>query len=217
MDTTLDATVRDASRGKSNARKVRRAGKLPAVIYGRDAQATSVEVDPHVLDTIFRKTQDRNTVVTVKLEDHVLPCLVRTVQRHPVTRQIVHVDFYKLEAGQEVTVKVPLDPQGRPAGTALGGRLRVLVREVPIRCSWEHIPAKLTIDVTPMEVGDFIRLSELPTPEGVALAYEHDANALTVYGKRTDSLGLPEEEAEAAAAAAAAEAEAGAAEEGEDE
>jgi len=163
------------------------------VIYGRDAQATSIEVDPNVLTTIFRKTQDRNTVVGVQLQGRTVPCLVRDVQRHPVTREILHVDFYKLDEGQEVVVKVPLDPLGRPAGAALGGRLRVLVREVPVRCAWDRIPASLPVDVSGLEVDDFIRLSELPTPEGVSLAAEHDANAVTVYGKRSlESLDLPE-------------------------
>ncbi len=210
MDTSLDATLRDPSQGKSAARKVRMAGKLPGVVYGRGSEGTPIAVDPNTLNTIFRKSQDRNTIVYLEIDGATVPCLVREAQRHPLSREILHVDFYKLEPGQEVVVKVPLETTGRPRGFIVGGRLRALRREVPVRCAWDKIPEKLTYDVSKMNIGDFVKISQLVTPAGVSLVFDTDYNVLTVYGKRTaagQALLLAEDEAEAEAAAEAAESE----------
>jgi len=206
METNLDAVVRDASRGKSGARKVRASGRLPAVLYGRDAQSTPVDVDPFAFQTLFRKTQNRNTVVNLQMGGESIPCLVRDVQRHPVSREIIHVDFYRLEAGQEVQVDVPIRSVGKPRGATMGGRLRVLIRTVPVRCAFEVIPEALIVDVTRMNVGDMVKVSEIAPPAGVQVLYEQDYNVLTVYGKRSEALDLGETEEEGAEAEGEAEA-----------
>lgn len=219
MDTQLDATVRDASRGKSGARKVRQAGKLPAVLYGRNQDATPITVDPKELSAIFRTSQNRNTVVHLQIDDDSVPCLVREVQRHPLHRDLLHVDFYRLEDEQEVEVEVPLVTEGKPAGVAEGGRLRVIARKIEVRCKWTDIPEAIVIDVSPLEVNDFIRVSDLEAPGDAEVIYETDYNVITVYGKQALVLDLPElegpEEEEAEELLEGEEAEEG--EEGEDD
>ena len=184
MDTNMNATLRTDEVGKGAARKLRAAGRLPAVVYAQGGEATPIHVDPKVLTTIFRKTENRNTVVHLDLDGEDVPCLVREAQRHPLTREILHVDFYRLAEGQEVTVEVPVEPKGRPAGASLGGRLRVIRRTVPVRSNWNAIPATLDVDVSHMNIGDFIRVSEIATDDGVQIVYESDFNVLSVYGKR---------------------------------
>lgn len=201
METQLDASLRETSRGKSAARKVRKGGNLPAVIYGRDANATSVTVNPDTLLTIFRKSQDRNTVVRLQLDGQTIPCLVGEVQRHPLSRKLVHVDFHRLEAGQEVTVEVPVEGVGKPKGAAFGGTLRTIARAVPVKCSWEHIPSKITADVSGLGIHDFINASQLPLGEGVKLASATDFHVFTVVGKKAEEDEAKPAEGEAAAGA----------------
>lgn len=203
METQLDATLRETSRGKSGARKVRKGGNLPAVIYGRDATATSVTVNPDTLLTIFRKSQDRNTVVRIQLDGKAIPCLVGEVQRHPLSRQLVHVDFFRLEDGQEVTVEVPVEGVGKPKGAAFGGTLRTIVRTVPVKCAWDKIPSKITADVSGLGIHDFINASQLPLSEGVKLASDKDFHVFTVVGKKAEEEEAKPAEGEAAPAAEA--------------
>ncbi len=201
MDTNMNATVRQDDVGKGAARKLRAAGRLPAVVYAQGAEATPIHIDPLTLTTIFRKTENRNTIIHLEIDGESVPCLVRDAQRHPLTREILHVDFYRLAEGQSVLVDVPLEPTGRPAGASLGGRLRVIRRTVSVRSDWSAIPATLPVDVTPMVIGDFITVSAITVPAGVEIVYESDFNVLSVYGKKGGDKKV-EAEAEPAAAKA---------------
>ncbi|MCB9662542.1 MAG: 50S ribosomal protein L25 [Alphaproteobacteria bacterium] len=183
MDTTLNAEPR-TNTGKGAARKLRAAGKVPAVVYADGDAATEVEIDPARLDEIFRKSRNRNTVVQLKLGDAEVPVLVQEAQRHPVSRQFLHVDFLKVGADKPVEVMVPVVAAGRPAAAVLGGRIRIIRRELKVRCTYDRIPETLDVDVSPMEIGDIVKASEVPTPEGVSLVFETDFNVLTCFGKK---------------------------------
>jgi large subunit ribosomal protein L25 len=187
MQMTLAAEARDERTGKSVARKLRRDGRIPAVVYARGSDARPITVDPKALLEVFRKTQDKNTIINLEIEGDAVPALVREAQRHPLKRDLLHVDFYALEPGQVVEVMVPVRGVGRAAGMAIGGRLRLIRREVRVRCEWTKIPAALEVDITPMQIGDMVKASEIPLPEGVELVLKHDFNVLTIYGKRASS------------------------------
>jgi len=183
MDTTLEVTAR-ASTGKGAARKARAAGMVPGIMYGPAKEAQALTVDPGKLLDLFKATQDRNTVVHVKVGDESTPCLVREVQRHPLTRQLLHVDFYAVPDEREIEVMVPLNPVGKAAGAALGGRVRLIRREVKAQCKWDKIPSAFDVDITPLNIGDMIKASEIPMPDGVSLVFDHDYNVISLYGKK---------------------------------
>lgn len=183
MSMNLSAELRTEG-GKGAARKLRQAAKIPAVVYGAGEDATSVVVDPKALTDLFMETRNRNTVVTLEIDGNAVPCLVRQVQRHPLSRELLHVDFYKVPEDAPVVVKVPVRGVGRAKGMTIGGRLRLIRREVAIRCNYKNIPATIDCDITPMNIGDMVKASELPMPEGCELVADHDFNVLTVYGKR---------------------------------
>ncbi|MEQ1500632.1 MAG: 50S ribosomal protein L25 [Myxococcota bacterium] len=203
MEPTLEVSSRPVE-GKGRNRKSRARGVVPAVVYGPKTQPQAIEIDPVRLVEVFKETQNRNTVVAVKVGGGAaIPCLVREVQRHPVSRQILHVDFYAVPIEDEIEVMVPVNPIGRPKGAVLGGRLRVIRREVKISCRYDRIPESITIDVSPLDVGGFVRASDMALPDGVRLVYDNDYNVVNVYGKRQDG---PETPATPAAAAAEGEA-----------
>lgn len=183
MDTNLTANARISS-GKGAARKARKAGLLPAVIYGPEFEPRAVSVDPLAFEIIFRNTRDPNTVVQLDVDGNTVPALVRTVQRHPLSREILHVDFLHVTSDRPVQVPVKVTTSGRSAGASVGGRVRIIRRKLNVRCTFDKIPASLDVDVTPMDIGDMRLASEIPLPEGVELVLENDINIVTVYGKK---------------------------------
>jgi large subunit ribosomal protein L25 len=195
----LNATTRPDT-GKGVARKARTAGRIPGVLYRAGGEATPISFDISELATIFRKTADPNTLVAVQVAGgESRNCLVREIQRDPVTRNVLHVDFYEVADDYVVNVDVTLTPVGRAAGTRSGGTMRLLTRSVKVLCAAARIPKTIEVDVTPLDVGEFLKISQVTAPEGVRIQFARDFNVIAVEGKR-----VAKEEAAAAAAAAPA-------------
>jgi large subunit ribosomal protein L25 len=186
MSATLTAQNRGENTGKSTARKIRREGLIPAVVYSAGSEARSIKVNPSELVNIFRQTGDRNTILSIDVEGDAIDCVVREVQRNPVTRDILHADFYQVSGDDVLTVQVPLKSKGRAVGMSIGGRLRIIARTVTVRCQYQKIPAEVVYDITDMNIGDFVKASQLVVPEGVQLVYDNDYNVMNLYGRRAE-------------------------------
>ena len=195
---TISANPRDDF-GKGAARKVRASGLMPAVIYRAGQPATSISLDAHDLENAFRKTGNRNTLVDLGVDGSNYICLVKATQRDPLSSNLVHVDFYQVDESEKVTVSVPVEPVGKAAGVVEGGTLRLICRDLSIRCNPGDIPATVQVDVSPLNVGDFISVSQIVAVDGVEILARNDFNVVTVLGKRDL---LIEEELEAAEGAA---------------
>ena len=180
---TITASTRGEF-GKGAARKVRAQGLLPAVIYRAGQPATSITVDPHELETAFRRTGNRNTLVDLGVDGTNYVCLVKATQRDPLTTNLLHVDFFQVLESEAVSVTVPVESTGKSAGEVAGGSLRLIRRDLNIVCKPGDIPATVKIDVSGMNVGDFIRVSDIVTEKGVTIEARSDFNVLTVLGKR---------------------------------
>lgn len=182
MDLTLEATPRATTR-KGAARKGRASGSIPAVVYGPQHAATPVSLDPNRLLDIFKQTGDRNTVVGVKIDGGApVSCMVREVQRHPVSRELLHVDLYAVPQ-HAIEVRVPLMPVGRPKGALIGGKLRTIRRDLWVRCMHDRIPKHIEVDVSHLEVQDVIRVSQVVAGEGVEVVYDADFPVFSCVGK----------------------------------
>lgn len=192
---SLDATLRSTT-GKGSARKDRAAGRVPAVVYSSGQAATPVSIDPEAIEFAFKRTQDRNTLVELNVPGQgVRPCLIREAQRHPVSRQLLHVDFYQVGDAQSCTIEVRVVPVGTAVGTKLGGKLQLIRRDLRLQCKASDIPSAVEVDVTKLQIGAFIKATAVVMPPGCTLISTGDFNVVTVTGKR----GAAEEEAEAAA------------------
>lgn len=183
MTTTLAAEARQTGFGKGAARKLRAAGRVPAVVYANGGAARSIAVDPKALLDIFRISNNRNTVVTLDLAGEAITTMVKSVQRHPVSRALEHVDFLAVDASKPVNVTVPVVAVGKAVGAASGGKVKVLRRELHISCAHNNIPTSLEVDVTPLEIGAVLRVSQVVAPEGVTVRYEADYPVVTCLGK----------------------------------
>jgi len=199
---TVSASLRSTT-GKGPARKSRKTGQTPGVLYRSGGTATPINFSVAELASVFRKTHDPNTVVSLALDGSSRSCLVREIQRHPVSRDVIHVDFYEVDADKMVAVDVVVNPVGRALGTRAGGTLRVLARSLALRAPAGRIPSRIDVDVTNLDVGGFVKASQCLAPEGCSIVYKQDFNVLTVTGKQTAAEAAPAEAAAAPAAAAA--------------
>jgi large subunit ribosomal protein L25 len=190
---SLKATSRTSS-GKGIARKIRRDGNIPAVVYRGGKDALKLVIDPTEITLKFNRTGNRNTLVKLDLDEGSRLCLVREVQRHPVSGALRHIDFYEVADDQYITVIVPVEPVGTAKGIKLGGKLQLMTRDLKVRCKPADIPATVQVDVTELVIDSFVRVSELTAPENTELVYGGDFNVLTVAGKRGDKSDEEEEE-----------------------
>ncbi len=166
---TLKAEPREAT-GKGAARKMRQAGEVPAVVYGRDADTLHLKLNTHDADHLFRSISVDTTIVELHLESEKEPIqtLVREIQTHPWKGHILHVDFYRIQAGVEVDVDVPVELVGTPIGVKMeGGVLEQVIHDLPIRCIPSKIPEVIEIDVSHLEVNDVLHVSDITFDEGV--------------------------------------------------
>ncbi len=204
--------------GKGGSRKVRAAGKVPGVVYGRKAEPVAVTFDEKELLTSLDKEKKRNTVLKLSIsgggKSEEVTAMVREAQVNPLSRRLVHVDFLRVDLDAEVHVTVPLVLTGKAVGTTNGGNLHQSLHVIPVAAKPAAIPTKLEVDVTPLEIGDALHVSDLKLGEGVrALLDPRDAIASVVAPKaeKAEAEAAPVEGAVPAEGAAAAPAAGGAA------
>jgi len=203
--------LRDAS-DKRAARRLRRTGNLPGVFYGPKSDPVPLQVNKRELLNSISDLGGSHLIrmksTSSVLQDKV--ALIKEVQVHPVTGEILHMDFYEVDLEQKLTVKIPLHFVGKAEGVVRGGILQPVVREIEVECLPLDIPPSLDVDVTPLDIGDTFHVSTLPIPEGVVAIYDTDFTLVTVVAPTVEE---PKAEEVAAVAPEGAEAPPAAAEE----
>ncbi|MDD9935293.1 MAG: 50S ribosomal protein L25 [Myxococcales bacterium] len=202
---TLNIETRD-TKGKGAARQLRASGKVPGIFYGPGAGTTSIALSPKELQAALSGEFRRNTLLKISVGGDEHLALVKDLQIHPVSRAIRHVDLYKVELDRPVEVRVPFATTGRAKGVVAGGELNVVFRDLPVRSTPGQVPAAITVDVTNMDLNEFIKVKDLSLPEGVTVTMDGERNvvALTTARRRAAAEEDAEEGAEAPAEGAAA-------------
>ena len=171
-DVVLIAEPR-TDRGSGPAGRLRREGRLPAVVYGLGGEAAAVTVPAHDLDLILAKGV--NSLITLRIDGQDELALCRQVQRHPVRNQLLHVDFVRVSVDVAITAEVALVLDGEPLGVRNGGLLEQQLFSIPVEAKPQDIPGAIELDVAHMDLGDQLRVAELPLPAGVVCLLEPDA------------------------------------------
>ena len=170
---TIELSVEKRSTiGKNEARRTRVGGRIPAVVYGAGKPNVPISVDRKALADLFREGAGENAIFLLKLagSEQSRHAMIRELQRDPVSRKPLHIDFVRVLMDVKVTVRVPIEVLGVARGVkADGGILDVVTREIEIECLPANIPAHLAVDVTELGIGDAIRISEIPSVEGVRI------------------------------------------------
>jgi large subunit ribosomal protein L25 len=194
------------SDGKGAARRARKTGKLPGIFYGPKTKAVALMVDRKEFMSRVADLEGSHLIriksASPALADKV--ALVKELQYHPITGEVVHADLYEVDLLAKIRVKVPLHFVGKASGVVRGGILQPVVREIEVECLPLDIPEYFNVDVSALDIGDSAHIEDLVMPEGVTAIYESNLALVAVVPPTV-------EEAPAAAAAPAEGAEAAAA------
>ena len=191
----LQVNMREAG-GKGAARRVRAQGGVPAVVYGTGSESVSLQVDARSLNAVLR--QGTNQIIDLKGPDGFKDRLVllKELQQHPVTRQLIHADFYAVDATKKIEVAVPIELEGKCVGVEMGGVMDLVIRELPVRCLPLNIPSSFTVDVTELNIGDSLHISDVELPADVELVADPSLTLVQVAAPRVEEEPTEEEGAE---------------------
>lgn len=198
--------------GKGVARKLRAAGRIPAVCYRRNAEPVPVSLDPKELDLLLRNASSGiNTLIDLKVtgggDFDGRQVLVKELQRDPISGAYLHADLYAVDLQQKIHVSVPINLTGTAIGVSLGGGvLDYATRELDVECLPNAIPEEFTIDVSEIEIGQSLHVRDIVVPEGVEVLNDPDVTVMSVVAPVAIEEEAPAEEEEGEEGAVDAEA-----------
>jgi len=198
----LKAVPRNLGR-RAGAKKLRSEGRIPAVIYGRQAKPQNLELNSKEMENLIHHSASENVLVDLAVDSDARPkrlALVQEVQHNPLTGSILHVDFHEVAENEKVTIMVPVETTGEAVGVKTdGGVLEHVLFKIKARALPKDLPEVITVDVSHLKIGEAIHLGEIPAPAGVEIIGDKNVPVIAVAAPRTE-----EEEAAAAAEGAAA-------------
>ncbi len=157
--------------GKSGAREVRKEGNIPAILYGQGEDSVPLVVQPDELKRALSNNAGMNTVLELEIDGSEPSAkkfsMLGEVQKDPLKNRVLHIDFLAIDMEKNVKVKVPVNTQGRSEGERKGGKLEKLMRTIDLECLPGNIPDSIEIDVSSLNMGDFVDIAGLTFGEGV--------------------------------------------------
>jgi large subunit ribosomal protein L25 len=204
----LDAEFRDAE-GKGASRRLRRANKVPAILYGGHREPRALALDHTKLLLMLEHERFYSTIINLKVGDVSQAAVLKDVQRHPARNAVLHVDLQRVLENETIRVTIPLHFKGAGAasGVKKGGVVSHLRNDIEVSCLPKDLPEFLEVDVSGMDINDLLHLSDIKLPAGVEileLSHGRDAPIVSVHHARAEEIDQPTEEAAAAAVVTAA-------------
>jgi large subunit ribosomal protein L25 len=179
METKLTAERREG-RGTGVARKLRAAGRIPAVLYGHDQESQPLSVDAHDMFKVLHTSAGANVLVDLKVDDTEHLVLPREIQRNHIRDTIVHVDFLVVSRTETIQVNVEIVDVGEAPGVKQGGVVDHHMREVVVECFPQDVPEHLEADVSGLDLNDVLHVSDLVAPKGVTILTNPEETVLAV-------------------------------------
>lgn len=187
--------------GKGYARKLRREGGLPAILYGPHLKISlPLEIEREDLHGFTSSLSKGETVITLDIinekKNKEREVIVKDVQRDWLRGGLQHIDFYEITRGEEVSTAVPLSFIGKAEGEKLGGVVEHLLRDVKIECLPSNIPLNIEVDISSLDIGDFVDIKDLAIPSGVKVVNHPEERVVAVLPPTRVEEEVEEEEAE---------------------
>jgi large subunit ribosomal protein L25 len=207
MATALETNVLEAqprqAGTKNDARRVRREGKIPAVVYGAGQDSASISVDPRVVTRILNSETGHNTIFDLTMDGEKTKAMIVDWQYEPIKGKLLHIDLKRIALDKVLTVSVPIFLVGEAAGVKQeGGILEQMLREVEIECLPGDIPSHIDADVSQLTFGKVLRVSDLPHSDKLTILTDENQPVAHVTSVKEEVAATPEATAEAAAAPA---------------
>ena len=200
---TLEAQPRNPG-NKNDARRVRRTGKVPAVVYGAGKDSLAVTVDPRQVTRILHSQTGHNTIFDLALDGERTKAMIVDWQYEPIKGALLHIDLKRIAMDQKLKVMVPIELKGEPAGVKQqGGILEQVLREVEIECLPGDIPSAIDADVSELVFGKVLRVSDLPRTEKLRFLTDEDQTVAHITTVKEEVVATPEAVAAEAGAAPA--------------
>ncbi len=197
--------------GRGASRRLRRAGQVPAIVYGAGKEAAAVTLDHNEMMTHLKKEAFYSHILALKIDGKKEDVVLKDLHRHPFKPRLLHADFLRVKAGEALTMNVPLHFLGEEAcpGVKAGGKIIHAMTSVEIVCMPKDLPEYIDIDVSKLEMDGVVHLSEIKLPEGVKIVAleqegDHDTAVISVHEVKESKEDLEADAAEAEAAASAA-------------
>jgi large subunit ribosomal protein L25 len=200
---TLSASPRSGT-GKGVARTLRQSGQIPGVIYGHAREAQALVLNAREFDRLLEHVT-ASTVIELSVDGRTSRTLIREIQRHPFKREVLHVDFQELVAGEKVTVEVPIVYVGTAQGVRDGGILDQIKHALTVEADPTVLPEHFEVDVSSLTIGHALYVRDVRLPEGVAIQDDPDSPVALVAAPRAETPVEPMPAIEGAAPEAAAE------------
>lgn len=195
MDQVKLSCAARSDRGSAAARRMRRTGAVPAVLYGQGADPVTVTVDGRELHAALHTDAGANALIDLQLGDKNQLTVVREVQRHPVRGGITHLDFVRISLTEKIEAEVLLEAQGVPTGVREdGGVLETVNNSVMIEALPTDIPGSIAIDISGLHIGESLSISDLPALAGIEYLADPETTLYTVQAPRIEEEVVPEVE-----------------------
>ncbi len=189
----LVAEIRQAD-GKGPARRLRRNGKIPAILYG-EGEPKALTIDGREWMTGFRHATG-NTIIRLKIDGQDQDALVKDIQDDVISERVMHIDFYAIHAGRKLHTQVPFSFEGSPIGVREGGILEYKMEELEVVCLPKDIPSSFHVDISHLGIGEALHVGEIPIPEGVEIRTEKGLTVVVVSHAKTEAVSTEDELAE---------------------
>jgi large subunit ribosomal protein L25 len=205
---TLTVEPRQTS-GKGEAGRLRRRGQVPGIFYSPGKQATSLSINAREFQIKFAGLEGSHLIQLTsplpEFQDRV--AILKEIQRHPLTNDLVHVDLYEVDVNKPIQVTVALHFVGKAEGIVAGGNLQPLMREITVECLPREIPEFVEVDVSHLKIHESVHVADIALPPGVRAVFDANESIVTISAPVAAAPAAAEGEAGAAPAAAPAETE----------
>lgn len=190
----LKASLRETV-GNGPSRVLRREGKIPAILYGPKTEPVKLTIDKADLEPIFKSGAAAQKLLKLEIEgvDGARNVMIKEMQKHPVSRNLLHLDLYAVSMDQKIRVMVPVVTTGKSKGVEMGGILQIIRRELEVLCLADQIPENITIDVTDLDVGDSFHVEDLPLERDIEVPADVNFTILTILSTKVEEEEVEEE------------------------
>ena len=194
----LKANVRKDT-GNGPARVLRREGRVPAVLYGRDTEPVLLSVSTGDFEEVLKKGNVSQVLLNLVIQNGKTfekSVIIKELQTHPVSKDFLHIDFYEIDMKRKIVVNVPVVTKGKSKGVELGGILQIIRRELEVMCFPGDIPEEITIDISELDIGDSVHVEEIPLEGDMEIQADVNYTVLTVLSPKVEEEEVEEEEEE---------------------
>lgn len=191
----LKADIRQST-GNGPARELRRQGRMPAILYGPDKETVMLSVSKKEFEMIIKDTSVAHVIVNLIIGNGKTArrqAMIKELQTNPITRDLLHVDFYEISMDRKIRVQVPVVAVGKSKGVELGGMLQIVRRELEVLCLPGEIPEAFEIDITDMDIGDSVHVEEIPLQGNIEIPAEVNFTVLTIVSPKIEAEAEEEE------------------------